>query len=229
MDFDDKHFIPVWRMQKDVHKDDGNVERYDFYDKTPDYVLYRCFVCCADLINKYQLEGSVAEAGVYKGGFATKINFVFPDKKLYLYDTFTGFSDEDLIHDVDSGFLEKDSYADFDYFNHGDTAIIDKIKAELHKPENVFFRKGIFPDTIGQEECDEKFCFVRLDMDLYRPTLAGLKFFYPKMVSGGYIFIHDYDSIPMQQAVADFEKEFGPVCKVPICDKCESLIIVKGY
>ena len=36
--------------------------------------------------------------------------------------------------------------------------------------------------------------FVNLDMDLYKPTLEGLKFFWPKMVKGGIILIHDFFS-----------------------------------
>lgn len=31
-------------------------------------------------------------------------------------------------------------------------------------------------------------------MDLYKPTLEGLRFFYPLMVSGGIITVHDYFS-----------------------------------
>ena len=38
----------------------------------------------------------------------------------------------------------------------------------------------------------EKFAFVSLDTDLYKPTLAGLEFFWPRMSKGGFIFIHDF-------------------------------------
>ena len=45
-----------------------------------------------DLVSKIILEnnikGECAELGVYKGEFAKKINKVFPEKKLYLFDTF---------------------------------------------------------------------------------------------------------------------------------------------
>ena len=39
---------------------------------------------------------------------------------------------------------------------------------------------------------DEKFAFVSLDLDLYKPTFEGLRFFYPKMIKGGCVLIHDY-------------------------------------
>jgi len=42
-------------------------------------------------INRYNVEGSAAELGVYKGNFAMQINYFLPDRKLYLFDTFEGF------------------------------------------------------------------------------------------------------------------------------------------
>lgn len=38
---------------------------------------------------------------------------------------------------------------------------------------------------------EDSFCFVSLDMDLYKPTYEGLHYFYPRLNHGGYIFIHD--------------------------------------
>lgn len=45
----------------------------------------------AQVINSYHLNGCVAEAGVFQGNFAKVINANFPDRKLYLFDTFEGF------------------------------------------------------------------------------------------------------------------------------------------
>ena len=39
---------------------------------------------------------SVAEGGVFRGDFAKYINKVFPDSKLYLFDTFEGFDSRDV-------------------------------------------------------------------------------------------------------------------------------------
>jgi O-methyltransferase len=41
--------------------------------------------------------GEVAELGVYRGDFASIINALFPDRKLYLFDTFRGFARTTLI------------------------------------------------------------------------------------------------------------------------------------
>ena len=44
------------------------------------------------------------------------------------------------------------------------------------------------------EEALPSFCFVSIDTDLYKPTYVGLSEFYPKLVKGGVIIIHDYNS-----------------------------------
>ena len=65
---------------------------------------------------------------------------------------------------------------------------------------------------------EEEFCFVHLDMDLYKPIKAGLEFFWPRLSRGGYIFIHDCNLNHLnfggaRQAVLEFceEKQIGYV------------------
>ena len=41
-------------------------------------------------------KGECAEAGVFEGDFAKWINQYFPDRKLYLFDTFEGFDMRDI-------------------------------------------------------------------------------------------------------------------------------------
>ena len=42
------------------------------------------------------VEGCVAEVGVYRGGFARLINQVFRDRRFFLFDTFKGFDSRDM-------------------------------------------------------------------------------------------------------------------------------------
>ena len=52
---------------------------------------------------------------------------------------------------------------------------------------NTVVIEGYFPETtVGLE--DERFAFVSLDTDLYKPIYEGLKFFYPRLNPGGIIF-----------------------------------------
>jgi O-methyltransferase len=50
-------------------------------------------------INEKKVEGNVAELGVYKGYLARELNLLFKDRKLYLFDTFTGFDARDIEYE----------------------------------------------------------------------------------------------------------------------------------
>jgi O-methyltransferase len=73
---------------------------------------------------------------------------------------------------------------------------------------NCIVRKGYFPETAAGIE--DNFAFVSLDADLYQPMLEGLKYFYPRISKGGYIFVHDFFSDIFegtQRAVLEYQKE----------------------
>ena len=168
---------------------------------------------------KEGITGSVAEAGVYRGDFAKHINRYFPDRKCYLFDTFTGFTDYDIARE------QKKSQTSADYMKD---VRIEDVMAKMPHKDNIILRVGRFPETA--QGIDDRFAFVNLDMDLYEPTIEGLRFFYPRMSDGGVILIHDYFSSRypnIEQSVDDFERELGRrVHKMPIGDDI-SMAIVK--
>ena len=173
------------------------------------------------------LAGSVAEYGVCMGEFSYYINKYFPDKSLYLFDTFSGFDEQDLCAERS---LNNDRFLD-GMFNNKDlfaAANEQIVLARMQHQEKCILRKGYFPETA--EGIEDQFCFVNLDMDLYQPMLAGLRFFYSKMCPGGVILMHDYfhPELPgVKQAVEEFEKETQiTLCKVPIGDFCSIAVIV---
>lgn len=201
------------------------LSNYNQYDELTDnrVVWLRNF---ADYAKEKKLEGNVAECGVYVGEFSYFINKYFPDKTLYLFDTFEGFSERDLrverSHNSEA-FL-KSMYNDQSLFAGANEQIVLR---RMPHPEKCVLKKGFFPET-AVDVCDQ-FCFVNLDMDLYQPMLAGLRFFYGKMSAGGVILLHDYfhPELPgVKQAVSEFEKERGiKLRKVPIGDFCSIAIL----
>lgn len=94
-------------------------------------------------------------------------------------------------------------------------------------PEQCIIKKGYFPDTAN--DIEDEFCFVNLDMDLYKPQLEGLNFFYERMIPGGIILMHDYFSeffSGTRKAIEKFEKDNSiELCKVTIGDLCSIAII----
>ena len=172
----------------------------------------------AERAYKEGITGSVAEAGVYKGEFAKHINKYFHDRKTYLFDTFDSFTDYDIARE------QKKSQTSADYMRGVN---IDEVLAKMPNRDNVILKVGRFPETA--QGINEPFAFVNLDMDLYEPTIEGLRFFYPLMSDGGVILIHDYfsDAYPnVEQAVDDFEREIGrKLHKMPIGDDISMAIL----
>lgn len=105
--------------------------------------------------------------------------------------------------------------------------IVETIKARMLFPDKLRIYQGYFPESIG--DIRDTFCFVNLDMDLYQPQLAGLRYFWDKMEAGGIILLHDYfhPELPgVREAVIDFEKERNrKLLKFPIGDDCSIAVI----
>ncbi len=177
----------------------------------------------AKLKKNYNQDVAVAEGGVFQGMFAREINTYFPNQELYLFDTFEGFDKQDVAMEVNSGFSNvKEHY----YSETSEEMVLGRLP---HK-DKVVIKKGYFPDTAKGLE-DKRFLFVNLDFDLYLPILAGLRFFYPRMVSGGVILVHDYFTEFYQgvgKAIEDFEAETNEqLVKAPIGDGISIAIFIR--
>lgn len=183
----------------------------------------------AEYTKEIGMLGSVAECGVFYGDTAMFINKYWPDRTLHLFDTFEGFSDRDVVHDIDSyPAFAKGSFASAGKFKAGTPeSMIEVVKSRMCYPDNLKIHKGYFPECAGIIE--DSFCFVNLDMDLYQPQLEGLRYFWNKMEPGGIILLHDYyhPMLPgVKKAVIDFEKELGDMLlKFPIGDYCSIAVI----
>lgn len=137
----------------------------------------------AQEVRRKNLAGDVAEAGVFQGDFAAVINEYFPEKKLFLFDTFTGFDDRDIK-------LENGYETDLSRGEHFKNTSVELVLSKMKYPENCIIRQGHVPESLSGVNC--QFCFVNLDMDLFQPTLVALEWFWPKMVHHGVILVHDY-------------------------------------
>ena len=184
-----------------------------------DYVRFATLEACYEEITARKVAGNVAELGVYKGDFAKRLNQLFADRKLYLFDTFEGFARQDVHVEQAEGFSTGAQ-------NFSDTSLELVMKKMAH-PENCIVRKGFFPATAAG--IVDSFCFVSLDADLFEPIYQGLLFFYPQLEKGGYIFVHDFNNDEYKgarQAVVRFCQE-NSVGYVPIPDSGGTVVITK--
>lgn len=173
-------------------------------------------------IRHLSVPGAIAELGVYQGELSALLSLLFPERKLYLFDTFSGFDSRDTALEQTHR-LSQAKEGDF-----SDTSA-EAVLARLPHAENAVIKKGFFPETAADLK-PERFALVSLDADLYAPTLAGLDFFYPRLNPGGVILLHDYGNQRFQgvyRAVEEYETLHGPLCLIPLADLHGSCMIIK--
>jgi len=175
----------------------------------------------ADLIHEKSLGGATAELGVWLGDFAKLINAAFPDKTLHLFDTFEGFDENDII-------AEKKLSPESETSHSFSPTSVELVRGRMPFPDNCRFHAGYFPDTAKGLEY-EQFCFVSIDADLYKPIYDGLRFFYERLLPGGFIMVHDYynSAFPGAKLAADQFADEAGVALVPIQDHGGSVVFGK--
>ncbi len=129
------------------------------------------------------IPGDFAELGVYKGESAWMIHNMAPDRIFHLFDTFQGFSPNDLT-------LETGEAATYNWNDFADTDA-GLVREKLGDSANLMFHQGHFPETTAGME-NATFSLVHIDADLHLPVRDGLHYFYPRLSPGGVIMIHDY-------------------------------------
>lgn len=187
-----------------------------------DYVRIKCFELAVKEIRKRKVSGSVAEVGVFRGEFAQYINEAFPDKTCYLFDTFEGFQIKEALHEIKCGNCTE---AFVQAYKQTDVGMVLQRMKHL---ETIVIKQGFFPESI--DGLDDRFAFVSIDVDFEDSIYEGLKYFYPRMEKGGYIFVHDYNSslLGVEKAVDRYEEEMGEVLhKMPLCDANGTLVVMK--
>ena len=178
------------------------------------------------------MSGAVAEVGVEFGYTSEVLNRTFPDSKLYLYDSFDGFDDAAVAEEHEKFGLPLDFSENWGLRRPEPDVCRQLVLRRLPNREDAVSRQGCFPNTAYESACGVVFAFVVLDVDLYRTTLEGVEFFWPRLAEGGYLMIHDYNSDHLKgiyDAVADAEKKFGRFIRVPIPDEGGSLVIQKPF
>ena len=197
---------------------DGALEEKDLEN---DYVRLKTLeMICARVAD---VPGAAAELGVYRGAFARCINMLLPGKKLYLFDSFEGFEENEAIRESGKGTCGNGFVA-----AHKNTAV-EQVLAWMPHREQIQVHPGYFPQSLNGLE--DRFCLVSLDVDFEDSTYEGLKYFWPRMNPGGVILIHDYNSpnlTGVRRAVTRYEQDFHiRLPGIPLCDINGTLAIVR--
>jgi O-methyltransferase len=165
-----------------------------------DPVRYATLGLAIERLKSEGLQGDFAELGVWRGDTSRFLHLSAPERALHLFDTFSGFPDGLAVDEPD----------------RFDNTSVSFVKERIGDIRNLVFHVGCFPDTAAGLEAN-RFALVMLDADCYASTLSGLQFFYPRMVTGGYVFMHDFNSPESDHGVSRAASEF-------MADKSEKIV-----
>jgi len=183
---------------KDVLKDLRKTRR----ERKTLVTFHESFIVYSLVRSLRDMEGDMAEVGVYEGGTARVICGQKGNKHLRLFDTFEGLPEGSSIE-------EQRIYPKRPY-----KCSLESVQKYLADFENIFYYKGMFPESASSIDPELKYCFVNMDVDLYESTRACLEYFYPRMHPGGIMLSHDYSLLTsVQRAFTEF-----------LADKRENLI-----
>jgi O-methyltransferase len=158
---------------------------------------------CSREIHRIGVPGDIAEVGVGEGGTAFLLNHHFSDRKLLLFDTFTGFDARDLTRNEELGL------GGVPYSLSPSSA--ERVVETLPRPENVELHPGWFPESAAGLQ-DRSFALVHIDVGLYQPTYAALRWFSGRVSHRGYILVADYEhesATGVARAVQQHAEETG--------------------
>lgn len=129
------------------------------------------------------IEGDIVECGVYKGGSARLLATIFPNKKIYLFDSFEGMLENDTL---ESGHHIKGDFND---------TSLESVKEYLSDKNNCLFYRGWLPESANFLS-DEIFSLVHVDLDLYQSTKSAIEIFWPRLSNGGMMIFDDVNWTP---------------------------------
>lgn len=163
---------------------------------------------------KNNIEGAMVECGVWKGGSAmamalTLNNLTANDRKIYLYDTFSGMS---APTDIDISLLGESANKKFSNSKISqDTSSwcfssLEEVKENIAKTgypqSNVHFVEGKVENTLPNI-LPGKIALLRLDTDWYESTKHELVHLFPLLSKNGILIVDDYGYWKGQKKAVD--------------------------
>lgn len=149
-----------------------------------------------------ELEGCVVEAGCYKGGSTAKFSLAVKvtGRQLVVFDSFEGLPDNDEVH-------ERTILGEIPNFKKGRyCGHLDEVKQNVAGAgalEVCRFVPGWFEDSMPH--FSEPIAAIYLDVDLVSSTKTCLKYLYPLLSPGGYVFSQDGHLPLVTKALQDDE------------------------
>ncbi len=173
---------------------------YTMTSKERMYALYKSVQYIIDA----NVPGDFVECGAWRGGSMmlvahTLLALKKSDRKIFLYDTFTGMTEpcilDHKVADSSDHALKKWRKNQSAHHNSWCYAPLDEVKMNMlstsYPESNIIYIKGMVEDTIPQDITSEM-ALLRLDTDWYQSTKHELTHLFPLLSKKGVLIIDDY-------------------------------------
>jgi O-methyltransferase len=160
------------------------------------------------------IPGDLVECGIASGSGIAAMKRACPDKMVWGFDSFQGIqlagpNDTEqpgigpITHDVHGDLLKSSgiTVCSRDWVN-------GQLKGWGFKESDFTLVEGWVQNTLLEKKPD-KIALLRLDMDIYDPTLFALEKLWHKLQKGGVLIIDDGNLEGVNRAVQDFFKSIG--------------------
>lgn len=165
---------------------------------------------CLETIRRENVPGDLIECGVWRGGAALFMRgfleaYAIRDRTVWVADSFAGCPPPRL---------PQDEGVDLSAARYPMLAIPLETVRELFARYDLLdgqvrFLPGWFADTLPGAPIGT-LALLRIDADLYESTWDALAALYPRLSSGGFAIVDDYNCIPAcRQAVDDYRRREG--------------------
>ncbi len=159
---------------------------------SPDGISWRYNTLIWAARQALQIEGDFIECGVYRGDMSwvitEMVNLRAHGRKMYLYDTFSGFS---------SKYSSSEDYPDAPQFfafandSYGKAGLYEEVSTRFKGKSYVNVIRGVVPDALV-DTAPTKIAFLHLDLNSPSAERAALDYLYDRISPGGVIVFDDY-------------------------------------
>lgn len=159
-------------------------------------------------LDRRNVEGDIVECGVWRGGHIVLARLASPQRRCWLYDTFTGMT-EPGPHDMKrSGNKPPPGKALSKKWTMASLEeVMENLRCEgvLDKNLTCFVVGDVCNTLLSEQNLPDKIALLRLDTDWYESTKVELEILYPRLVSGGFLIVDDYGHwMGARKAVDDY-------------------------
>lgn len=160
-----------------------------------------------------KIPGDLVECGIAMGSGIVAMKRQCPTKKVWGYDSFQG------IHLAGPNDTEQPGLGEITHQSkellissgatvHPKSQVVEILAQYRYKEEDFILVEGWVQETLPVIK-PKKIAFLRLDMDLYDPTLCALQHLWPRLSKGGILLIDDWNLSGVVKACEDYFNSIG--------------------